>query len=134
MDGCLLQDWITISGSPGIGAIAQSATEYLDIGHHEDLVFYLDVRSVTAGVTMNYETAPNKDAGSFLPMVGPFPLATGLRVNRALFATAAVPPARFVRWQCFGDTWSVTFRIWLATYAFASPFAAPVQCQPCGGR
>jgi len=135
MDGWLLQDWITVAGNDGITSIVQSSVDYYDVGHQEDLVLFLDVRQVVgvAGVKLSHETSPTKDDG-FLPMVGPFTAVSGLRVDRAFFATAAVPPARFVRWRCAisGGAWSITFRIWLATYSFVSLDAAPVQCTPCG--
>lgn len=136
MDGCLLQDWITISGNDGITSLPQSSVDYYDIGHTEDLVLYLDVRQVAGSVSLQHETAPSKDDNAFLPMVGPFVVTAGLRVDRAFFATAAVPPARFVRWRCKvpGGTWSVTFRIWMATYSWSAANAPPVQCQPCASR
>jgi hypothetical protein len=131
MDGWLLQDFCTISGNftGGVASIPQSAHRYLDIGEHEDLVFYLDVRNfaaTTGTVSMAYETAPTQEDQAFLPMVAPFALTgPGVRVDRAFFSTAGIPPARFVRWRLFlggtptGGVWDATFRVWVAAYSYA---------------
>lgn len=130
MDGWLLQDFCTISGNAtgGVTSISQSAHRYLDIGEHEDLVFYLDVRNfaaTTGTLTMAYETAPTQEDQGFLPMVAPFALTgPGVRTDRAFFSSAAVPPARFVRWRLFvtgatGGAWDATFRVWVAAYSYA---------------
>lgn len=121
MDAALLQDALTINGQDGILSVTQSAHQYLDIGLNEDLVFYLDVKNVSGAVTISYETSPTPQDSSFLPMIAPVTIsATGLRVDRAAFSTAAVPPARYVRWrlQCAGGAWSATFRIWVAAYSY----------------
>ncbi len=124
MDTCLLQDWITVNasdtGSPS--SVTQSAHQYIDLGRFEDLVFYLDVRRYTgAVVAVNYETSPTRQDSSFLPMIAPITLAAiGLRVDKAFFSTAAVPPARYVRWRLstLGGAWSATLRIWMTAYKF----------------
>ena len=128
MIGTLLQDWVTIrgdsgAGSPRVTSIAQSAESWLDLGDFEDLVFFLDVREFTnASLKLGYETSPIKQDGSFLPMVGPFLIAAGQRVDRAFSSMCAVPPARYVRWRLSGPSASgvfdVTFRVWVATYAW----------------
>lgn len=123
MDGLLLQDWVTIRSNGDVSAwVTQGADCWIDLEEYEDLVFYLDVREVSGGaVQMNYQTSPTKLETSFLPMLPPFTLAAGVRVDRAFFATAAVPAARYVRWTLTGPvgTWDATFRIWLATFAMA---------------
>ena len=124
MDACIIQPWTTIAGKQSVGSIAQSSHEYLDIGQHEDLTFYLDVRQLTGlNVNMLYETSPTMEDNGFLPMILPFAVsATGLLVSNAFFSMAAVPPARFVRWRLTstgGVDWKVTFRLWVAAYAFA---------------
>lgn len=121
MEASLLQDWITINGRDGVLSLPQSAHTYLDIGRHEDLVFYLDVRNVSGGPNIAYETSPTQQDASFLSMVAAVPLAVGTRVDRVMFATAAVPPARYVRWRLSvgAGNWSATFRVWLAAYAFS---------------
>ncbi len=135
MDTILLQDWCSITSTP---TVAQSAHDYLDIGHYEDLVFTLQVTSLSIGaqVTMNYETSVTQEGTAFLPMVVPFAMVTGLRVDRAFFATAITPPARYVRWRLSGpgtSPFSATFRIWVAAYSFAAPNAPPIQCKPACG-
>lgn len=114
--------------------MAQSAHDYLDLGHYEDLVFTLQVTNIVNGpVTMYYETSPTQEDNGFLAMLFPFTMALGVRVDKAFFATAAVPPARYARWRLVGPgtaQFGVSFRIWLAAYSFASPDSPPVQCKP----
>lgn len=125
MDAALLQDSLTINGGGGIPSIIQSAHQYLDIGRNEDLVFYLDVKNVSnvsGPVTISYETSPTPQDSSFLAMIAPITISTpGLRVDRAAFSTAAVPPARYVRWRLSSagtSNWGATFRIWVAAYSY----------------
>lgn len=119
MDTFLLQDWITIAGHEPV-SIAQSAHQYVDIGRHEDLVFYLDVRECSGGVVASYETAPTRQDGAFFAMIAPITLVAGVRVDRVFFSTAAVPPARFVRWRLSASSanCTATFRVWVCAYAF----------------
>ncbi len=130
MEGWLLQDWVTIrahnSGAPNITSIAQGADAWLDVGADEDFTAFLDVRELTAGSTMTlfYETAPTQQEQSFLPMIS-FTPGTGQRIDRLVSSVMGVPPARFVRWRLgatsgTGD-WDITFRIWLAAYAWVKP-------------
>ena len=132
MDTILFQDWCSIASGP---SVVQSAHDYLDLGFHEDLVFTLQVTNLVVGpVTMGYETSPTQEDNGFLPMVLPFTMAVGVRVDRAFFATAYTPPARYVRWRLTGpgtSPFGVTFRIWVAAYSFSSPDSKPVQCNPC---
>jgi len=133
VDTVVLQDWITITGPATQVPVVQSSHCYLDIGHYEDLVAYLDVRQVTASVALSYQTAPTQDDAAFLNMLAPFSVATGLQVSSMFFAFANVPPARFVRWSLAGpgtSTWVMSFRIILAAYNYAPPDAPPVQCPP----
>lgn len=125
MESCLLQDWITVKAQDASPAttVTQSAHQYVDLGRFEDLVFYLDVRRYTGagGVIVSYETSPTKQDSFFLAMIAPITIsAVGLRVDRAFFATAAVPPARYVRWRLStgGGAWDATFRIWMTAYKF----------------
>ena len=121
MEAAILQDWITTRGTELTTSVVQSAESWADLGACEDLVFFLDVREVTSGVQMFYETAPAKEQGAFLPMARVAALATGVRVDRVFSTNGGVPPARYVRWRLqatSGPTWDVTFRIWIATYAW----------------
>ena len=124
MEGSLLQDWVTIRLSSGIGSVAQGADSWLDIGDHEDLAFFLDVREINNGTSVVYETSPTKQEQSFVALVGAFTPALGTRVDRAFSAVGAVPPARYVRWRLFssgGAACDLTFRIWVASYAWVKP-------------
>lgn len=120
MKTCLLQDWVTVNAADG-QTVPQSAHQYIDLGQFEDLVFYLDVRQFENAPILSYETAPSRQDSSFLPMIAPIAIsAVGVRVDRAMFSTAAVPPARYVRWKIttVGGTWNMTFRIWMTAYRF----------------
>lgn len=127
MEAALLQELVTLTSAPTAGGgappLSQSAHQYLDIGQNEDLVFYLDVRDVTAtGVQVFFETSPTPQDSTFLAMVAPvLATAPGLTVTRAAFSTAAVPPARYVRWRLQGagaGSWNMTFRVWVACYGY----------------
>ena len=123
MDAALLQDLLTINAADGVTSITQSAHQYLDIGQNEDLVFYLDVRDFFGTpLTVSFETSPTPQDSSFLAMIAPTSIAAnGLTVSRAAFSTAAVPPARYVRWRLQGPGvggWNMTFRVWLAAYGY----------------
>ena len=119
MQTVLLQDWLTIAGHDGIGPIAQSAHDYVDLGDHEDLVFYLQVADASGGPALSYQTSPTRQDSSFLPMIAPVTMSPGTRADRVFFATAAVPPSRYVRWSVKGGTaFSTTFRVWVCAYSF----------------
>ena len=125
MDAVLLQELLTINAGDGVTSITQSAHQYLDIGQNEDLVFYLDVRDfLGTPLTISFETSPTPQDSSFLAMIAPTSIvAKGLTVSRAAFSTAAVPPARYVRWRLQGPGagaggWNMTFRVWLAAYGY----------------
>ena len=123
MQGCLLQDWVTIRLGSSIASVTQGADSWLDIGDHEDLAFFLDVREINNATNVVYETSPTKQEQSFVALVGAFTPALGKRVDRAFSAFGAVPPARFVRWRLFssGSACDLTFRIWIASYAWVKP-------------
>ena len=125
MEAALLQELVTLTAADGVTSLTQSAHQYLDIGQNEDLVFYLDVRNVTAtGVNVFFDTSPTPQDSTFLAMLAPvFVTAAGLTVSRAAFSTAAVPPARYVRWRLGlpsggAGPWNMTFRVWVACYGY----------------
>ncbi len=125
MEGRCVQDWVTIrAGASSNGfAVAQGSEGWLDLGDVEDLVFILDVRELQAPtvVKMAYETSPTRQETSFVSMVSPFLMTTGVRVDRVFATYAPIPPARYVRWRLVPVTnaaYDVTFRIWVATYSW----------------
>ena len=116
-----LQEWITVQGQMDVTSLTQSAHEYIDIGHHEDLALYFEVKRFTGTLTCLYETSPSQQDSLFKPMIAGVPFAVGLRVDRAFFSTAAVPPARYIRWRISasaGSAWVATFRIWVTAYSY----------------
>jgi hypothetical protein len=117
----LLQDWVTIAGNPQIASVTQGADAWFDLGAHEDVLFYLEVKELTNTPVMNYQTSPAPQDSLFLPVVTPFSVASGVRADAALFAYALTPPARYLRWQLTSSNlslnWHVTFRILMAAYS-----------------
>lgn len=119
MDAILLQDWLTLNGPAG-GTIIQGATDWLDVGGFQDLVFWLDCRKVTASPTVSYQTSPREENAFFASMVAAVDMsaaASGGTVvaTPVLAATALVPPARWARWSITASSaWSVTFRIYVS--------------------
>ncbi|HTC70880.1 MAG TPA: hypothetical protein VK662_15020 [Acidothermaceae bacterium] len=121
MDSLLLQDWVTIQGAANLG-VTQGADFWLDVTDYEDLIFYLDVKSVTTTNIAGffYETAPELDDASFVAMVSGFVPTLGVQTMAVLATYSACPAARYVRWRIAGNTggaWNITFRLWIAAYS-----------------
>jgi hypothetical protein len=131
MQGWLLQDWVTLraknSGGALITSIAQGSESWIDIDDVEDLTFFLDIRELTTPSiqTIFYETSPTEQESSFVTMASLAAPSVGRAVTRVNSNVAGYPPARFVRWRIGatsnGGDWDITFRIWLATYAWVKP-------------
>ena len=122
MQGFTVQPWITLKGSSNNFPIVQSASGWIDVGDFEDLVFYTDVREVSGGVTLTFETAPVAENAAFVAMFAGFSAATGVRVDSVLASQPGtkVPAARYVRWRISaGGAWDITFRVLAAAYALA---------------
>ena len=121
MDAFLFQDFITAKGNFGGGnpQVIQSASDWIDLGNYEDLVLYTDVRVVTGGATMTFETAAVRQDSAFVTLVPSFTMGTGTRVDQVQASLAKVPPLRYLRWNIlFGAVPSdVTFRVWLGAYS-----------------
>ncbi len=126
----LLQDWTTIVGS-GTTSIVQSLAEWTDLAKLADVMFWLEVRSVTnpgsGNVELSYETSPTREGALFRALatsnvvVGTEPIVTKIR----LADRPAVPLARWVRWKLRGTdsgAWSVTFRLFAGGGAAAGGF------------
>jgi hypothetical protein len=120
MDSFLLQDYITLSNPGPSGAtITQGASSWLDVSRYEDLVFYVDVKSIDVGTPIFLQTAPTREEKSFLTMVPPIALVNGTTPVPALAMYCQVPAAAYVRWQIpqLADSWNVTLGIWVAAYS-----------------
>jgi hypothetical protein len=131
MYGYLLQDWITIrSSTTGASppAIIQSEVDWISLQPYQDVVFWLDVKSVALGgltsMTLDYETAPAKDEGLFTKMITTTALTAAVsRQDKVLLAqNPTVPLARWVRWKLsFTGTasseYGACFRIYCAANA-----------------
>ena len=113
----LLCDWTTIRGNNN--TINQSESEWLDLTQYEDLFFWIEVKEVTgAAVTLNLQTSPTKDESLFATMSANTTLAAGTitpasGTGKCLMSNAAVPVARYVRWQLTSanNPFDATFRI-----------------------
>lgn len=121
METRVLQELTTILGSDASTSITQSASGWLELIEQEDLVVYTDVRAITGTVSMVIETAPSRLEQGFVTMLGPLSLSSPVvRVDKALFAYAAVPAAQFLRWHLIGSgtPWGITFRVVVAAWSY----------------
>lgn len=110
-----------MQGTDTSTSIPQSASGWLELPEHEDIVIYADVRGTVGTVAISFETAPSRLEQGFVAMIGPITLSGPVvRVDKVLFATAAVPVAQFVRWRLTGGgtPWGATFRVVVAAYSY----------------
>lgn len=123
MDSHLLQDWITIAGQSGDAGytITQSESQWLDLEPYDDVIFYTDVRQLTATPMITFQTAPAPEEAAFQAIVPTITLAVSSSpvVSPALAAYASVPLARYVRWKlsATGGVFTATFRIWVVAFS-----------------
>jgi len=120
--GFVVQPWITLRGASSNFGIVQSASGWIDVCDFEDLVLFTDVREVSGGVTLTFETAPIAEDAAFVAMFAGFSVATGVRVDSLLASQPGtkVPPARYIRWRLVGGAaWDLTFRVHASAYALA---------------
>ena len=120
MDSYLLQDWITIGGQSGDAGdtITQGESSWLDLEDYDDVVFYTDVRQLTAIPKITFQTSPVPEDSAFQAILPTITLAlnTTPRVDRALASLASVPLARYLRWKlsATGTVFMATFRVSVA--------------------
>lgn len=118
MKSMLLQDWVDISGPGTAGSsVVQSESAWLDLSGYRDAIVWLDVREVTGGPSLLYQTAVTRDDSLFATVATLSPVATGINLTAVLQDTASVPLAHWFRWRIQpvgGVAWDMTFRIWLA--------------------
>lgn len=129
MYGYLVQDWLTIRGTQANAAVIQSEADWLSLQPYQDVVFWLEVKSVTLGgltsLTLEYQTAPAKDESLFTSMTTAVTLAAGTTptITKVLLAqNPTVPLARYVRWKIIpngtpSSEYGVCFRIHCAANA-----------------
>jgi len=122
MHAFILQDWTTIRAASGVTTITQAEDQWLDLSPYQDVTFWIDTKSSTNTPTIAFQTAPSKDDALFQAMVVPgYSMPTGgvaaPVVVAAPMTTAAVPLARWLRWQVSATTggiWDATFRVLIA--------------------
>ena len=115
----VLQDWLLLESTVGT-AITQPENGWLDLSDYQDVTFYLLVNQASATTTISYQTSPDKTDSVFTNMVPAITMAASASptVTEVLMLSAAVPLARFVRWQITGpNQWSANFRIVVAANA-----------------
>lgn len=118
----VLTDWITVRGSNN--TVTQSESEWLDLTQYEDVTFWIDVKEVTgAAVTLNIQTSPTRDeaffaAANLYQNTALAPTATPV-VSKVTMSAAAVPIARYLRWQLTSANapFDATFRIFVSANA-----------------
>lgn len=107
MYGYLLQHWLTIRGSASGANVTQSESDCLSFQAYQDIVFWLETKSVTLGgltsITLEYQTSPTKDESLFIAMTTAVTLsAGGPTITKIILAQSpTVPLARWVRWTLF---------------------------------
>lgn len=108
MYGYLLRDWLTVRGTQTGANITQSEADGMRFQPYQDIVLWLEVKSVALGgltsITLAYQTAPAKDESLFLAMTTAVTLAaaTTPTVTKVLLQqNPTVPLARWVRWKLF---------------------------------
>lgn len=116
MYGFVLQDWTTMSFPGGASPVIQNESDWLAFSSFQDIAFWVDVRSVTAGaVTIDLQTAPTKDDVLFKVITGCTVSAGGAAitvVKNILSTNPATPLATWVRWVLTPSVAStITFRI-----------------------
>lgn len=121
MDVKTLQKWTTVRMASSVSSITQPASEWLDLHDYEDVTLTLEVAELTGAATCFFETAPTRQESTFVPLVGGFTVATGVRVDAAPAIYAPFPLARFLRWRFVngggGFDVAITFRVMAACHA-----------------
>jgi hypothetical protein len=121
MEGYLLQEWTTVGSGSATSFLAQSELGWIDLLDYRDVIFWLEVKSITLGgasaIVMRYETSPSKDEVLFSSMIT-FPMAVvAVPDVRSVLESQnpSLPLCRWLRWrlQAAGPTgnWGATFRI-----------------------
>ncbi|CAN5425321.1 hypothetical protein BH09MYX1_BH09MYX1_58480 [soil metagenome] len=116
MYGYVLQDWLTI-GNSATTTVIQNESDWLALSSFQDVAFWIDVRSVSAGtVTLAIQTAPTKDDALFSQMTNCSVAATSTPaitvVKNILSTNPAFPLATWVRWTLTPSVAAtITFRI-----------------------
>lgn len=117
MYGFVLQDWATV-GATGVATIIQNESDWLAFSSFQDIAFWIDIRSVSAGTTtIKLQTSPTKDDVLFQDLTNcSAAVATGSTtislVKNILSTNPGVPLATWVRWSLATTaTSTTTFRI-----------------------
>ena len=108
----ILQELTTVKGTV---TITQDESGWIEGTDAQDLVVFLDIRSVSGTATIVFQTSPTKDDALFQTMTTGTTIAVTVTTVKILLSSAAVPPARWVRWQIQASgAWDSTFRAYIA--------------------
>jgi hypothetical protein len=113
----ILQKWITLQGAAGPAVITQPENSYADLFPYSDVTVFVEVSNVSNAPTIAYQTSPTRDEVLFTNLEPPRIALVGVNTYIYRYATAALPIARYLRWQIGTGAigaWNCTFRIWLA--------------------
>ena len=131
MENFVFQDW-TVARGTGTTPYVQEAKDWLGLSSYQDVVFYLDIRSIqlspSTGLSWNFQTAPTKDEKLFQTMttlqIGGVPGNVRVLPVIASAAGANPPLATWVRWQIVPNnlttSWSTAFRVLVAANRVSS--------------
>ncbi len=113
----LMQDWITLQTS-GANTVIQAEEQWLDMADFLDIVFYISTQQVSGTTpTLTFKTSPSKDDALFSTLSGAAQVLTASTNHAPItvkFASAAIPLARYVRWELSGTGVTATFRVYTA--------------------
>jgi hypothetical protein len=109
----LLQDWTTVRGAAN-QTLTQSFQNYLDLDGYIDAIFYLQVSYVSSSPVLNYQSAALPDDAYFYTIATrTLSASTTPFQDKVLFASAAAPMSRFIRWSITHTAaYAATFRVW----------------------
>jgi hypothetical protein len=118
-----LQDWTTVNVTTSSNSV-QNEDHYVDVSAYQDVALYVEIASITAGLTLQLQTSPTKDETFFTAStnsngyLAQYTSGGGLQtVSVQRWASFTnMPLARFLRWKVLGGGTggAVTFRIWLS--------------------
>ena len=113
----LMQDWITIQTS-GASTVIQNEEQWLDMADFLDLSIQISTQNISGtSPVLSFKTSPSKDEALFQTMSSAtFALTSSSNPAPVVvkYASAAVPLARYVRWELSGTGVTATFRIYVA--------------------
>jgi hypothetical protein len=98
--------------------VTQGEDGWLDLADYQDLIIWAQFTSFNSLTGCAIQTSPTRDEFFFQTMATITPSVGSAIVTQVLLWSAAIPLARFVRWQLTGTpTFDATFRLVVAANA-----------------